>query len=232
MLKSLLLAVAGTAILTAQPGGEEIIRKSIDAQGGAEHIKAVKTLQLTGKAFIGGKIEAPVIYRAKRPLRYRTELQIQGHSMTEGFDGTVKWISDGATPAKAPEEGAKSALDAADPIGSPLFNYKEKGNTVEFVGKEDTDGQACFKFKVKLKSGNTAFVYVDQKSYLTFKTITRAGDLEAVSKLNDYRKVDNILIPFANAIRINGQDVMLMKYDKAEVNVPMDDALFSMPAKK
>ena len=231
--KPILLAVVTAAALSAQqpPNGDEIIRKSMEAQGG-EKLKAVKTIQFTGKAYIGGQVEAPVVYRAKRPLRYRTELQITGHPMTEGFDGAVKWISDGITPSKASEETSKTAADNADPIGSPLFNYRDKGNTVEFAGREKNEGQDCYKFNVKLKSGNTGMVYIDQKSYLTFKIITKAGSLEAESKLNDYRKVDQVLIPFANFIRINGQDVMMFKYDKAELNVPMDDALFTIPAKK
>ena len=67
----MLVALLTTAALAvAQPGGDEIIKKSIDAQGGAEKIKAIKTLRMTGNAVIGGKVEAQMVYRAKRPLRF------------------------------------------------------------------------------------------------------------------------------------------------------------------
>ena len=233
MTRQIILALLATAALAvAQPGGDEIIKKSIDAQGGAEKIKAVKTLRMTGKAVIGGKVEAQMVYRAKRPSRFRTEVTMQGHLMTEGFDRGLSWISDGTSPQKAPDENAKRAADTADPIGSPLFDYKEKGNTVEFVGKQDVDGQACYRFNVKLKSGSTGTVYVDQKSFLTFKTVIRSGDLEAESRLDDYRFVGNIMLPYSNVVRVKGQEVLRIQYDKAEVNVPMEDSLFSMPAAK
>ena len=225
------LTLMAASALAADPNGEEIIKKSMEAQGG-EKLKSVKTVQFTGKAFIGGKIEAPTVLRAKRPLKYRTEIEIQGRPTVEAFDGQVKWVSKEGVPEKFTDEGAKSALDSADPIGSPLFNYREKGNTVEFLGKESNEGQACYKFSAKMKSGNVATVFVDQKSYLTFKIITKAGGLEAESKLNDYRNVSGILLPFSNSVKINGQDVMQFKYEKIELNVPMDDSLFTLRAKK
>ena len=187
---------------------------------------------MTGKAVIGGKVEAQMVYRAKRPARFRTEVTLQGHVMTEGFDQGLSWLSDGSNPRKAPDENGKRAADTADPIGSPLFDYKEKGNTVEFKGKEDVDGQACYRFNVKLKSGSTGTVFVDQKSFLTFKTVIKSGDMEAESRLNDYRFVGNIMLPFSNIVRVKGQEVLRIEYDKAELNEPMEDSLFSMPATK
>lgn len=233
MLRTSILTVVAALTMAAQPSGDDVIKKNIDAQGGAEKLKTIKTLQMTGKAiFAGGQLEAPMVYRSKRPARYRTEIQIQGNHMIEGFDGTVKWLSDGKNPSKTPEESAKTAGDNADVIGSPLFNYREKGNTVELTGKEDSDGTPCYKFKVKLKSGNLATVYVDAKTFLTFKIVTKAGDLEAESKLGDYRRLDNVMIPFSNSIKINNQAIMRTQYDKAEINVPMDDSLFAFPSKK
>ena len=232
MTKTTLALLAIAALAVAQPSGDEIIRKSIDAQGGAENIKAVKTVRMTGKAVIGGKVEGQMVYRAKRPSRFRTEVTVQGHMMTEGFDQGLSWLSDGTNPRKAPDENARSAADTADPIGSPLFDYKEKGNTVEFAGKQDVDGQACYRFNVKLKSGSAGVVYVDQKSFLTVKTVVRSGDLEAESRLDDYRFVGNIMLPYSNIVRVKGQEVLRIQYDKVEVNVPMEDSLFRMPVAK
>ena len=207
-------------------------RAAIKEMGGAEKIKSVKTLQLTGKAFIGGTVEAPILYRAKRPTRYRTDFTVEGHHLSEGFDGAVNWQSDGTNPVKFPDENAKRAADTADPIGSPLFNYKEKGSTYEYLGPETADGEACYKFKVKMKSGNTAVVYIHQKSFLAFKTITTVGELVAESRLNDYRLVDGVSLPFSNTVMVKGKEVIKFQYDKAELNVAMDDSLFTMPAKK
>ena len=77
MIRTSILTLAAALTLAAQPSGDDVIKKNIDAQGGAEKLKTIKTLQMTGKAiFAGGQLEAPMVYRSKRPSQYRTEIQI------------------------------------------------------------------------------------------------------------------------------------------------------------
>jgi hypothetical protein len=227
-------ALAGLTLHAAEPGRDEVIRKNLEAHGGLDKIKAIKTLKCTGKAvFAGGQIEAPLVWRSKRPLRYRTEIQIQGQQMVEAFDGKTKWIIGGGNPNPQPSdpEGSRSAAESSDIVESPLVNFKEKGNTVDLLGKEDVDGSPAYKFKATLESGSVRMVYVDAKSFLTVKTVTKVKELEAESKLSNYKRVDGVMIAFTNSIKINRQPIMQMIYDKVEVNVPLDDSLFTMPVK-
>ena len=42
-----------------------------------------------------------------------------------------------------------------------LWNWKEKGYTVTFDGKEDMEGTSCYKIKVDTKEGDSFTYYID-----------------------------------------------------------------------
>ena len=217
---------------------DEIIKKSIDAQGGLDKIQAIQSMKSTGKMILGGgQMEAPITAYMKRPHQSRMEISVQGQKIVEAFDGTTKWAINPLTgskdPQKAPDEDTKTAADDADGVEGPLVNYKEKGNTVELLGKEDLDGSMAYKLNVTLKSGNSRTIFIDEKSFLPVKMISKVRQMgqefEAEAKPGNYKPVEGVLMPFSLEMKINKQIGMQMQFDKIEVNVPVDDALFVMP---
>jgi outer membrane lipoprotein-sorting protein len=239
------LATLAALSLAAQPppAGElkldDIIKKSVDAQGGLDKMKAIKTLKSTGKMIIGGgQMEAPVTAYMKRPGSNRMEISIQGQKIVEAFDGTTKWMINplmgGKDPQKAPGEDTKMASDDADGVEGPLVNYKEKGNAVELLGKEEVDGNMAYKLKVTLKSGNVRTIFLDEKSFLTVKMVSKVKQMgqefEAEAFPANYKPVEGVMMPFSMEMKVNKQVGMQMQFEKIEANVPLDDSLFSMPA--
>lgn len=238
------LAVLGTVALAAQPAGmklDDVIKKSVDAIGGLERIKAIKSAKFSGKIILGGgQMEAPLVAYKKRPLSNRMEISIQGQQIVEAYDGTTKWsinpMLGSNDPQKANEEDTKVAADDFDLVETPLVNYKEKGHTAELLGKEDVEGSMAYKIKLTLKNGNIQTVYLDEKSFLTVKlwtTIKGMGqEFEAESLPGNYKAVEGVMIAFSNAMRVNKQVGMQMLFDKVEVNVPLEDSIFTMPEVK
>lgn len=216
----------------------DIIRKSIDAQGGLEKMRAIKTMRSTGKIILGGgQMEAPMITYMKRPGNTRIELSVQGQKIIEAFDGTTKWSMNpmlgGKDAQKGSEDETKAALDEVDGVEGPLVNYGEKGHSVELLGKEDVDGSMAYKLKVTLKSGNVRTIYLDDTTFLTVKLVTKvkqAGqEFEAEMLSGNYRPVEGMMMPFSTSMKVNKQIGMQMQIDKVEVNVPLEDSLFTMP---
>ncbi len=78
------LAAIAALVVAAQPGElklDDVIKKAIEAQGGLEKMKAIKTMKVTGKMIIGGgQMEAPIVTYMKRPDNTRTEISIQGQT--------------------------------------------------------------------------------------------------------------------------------------------------------
>jgi outer membrane lipoprotein-sorting protein len=239
------LSALAVLTLTAQPAADlkldDVVNKSIEAQGGLEKLKAIKTLKITGKMVIGGgQIEAPMVTYMKRPHSNRTELSIQGQQVIDAFDGTTKWMVNplmgSKDPQKANEEDTKTAVDDSDGIEGPLVNYKEKGHTVELLGKEDVEGSPAYKIKVVMKSGRTQTIFIDAKTFLTAKMVTRVKQMgqefDTESLPGNYKRVEGVMMAYSLDLKMNQQIAMQMQFDKIEANVPVDDALFAFPEPK
>ena len=236
------LALALTACAcfaqTAELKLDDIIKKSVDAQGGFEKIRAIKSMKMTGKIVLGGgQMEAPIVSYMKRPHSNRSEILLQGQKIIEGYDGSTKWsinpLMGGNIPQKANEQDTKAAADESDILEGPLVNYKEKGNTAELLGKEDVENSPAYKIKATLKSGNVQTIFIDSKSFLVVKTIAKikrqGQEFEAETLPGNYKPVDGVLLPFTSEMRVNKQTGMQMQFDRIETNVPIDDSLFAMP---
>lgn len=229
-------AAAQTAELTA----DQIVQKQTEALGGLEKLKSIQSVKATGKAsLMGGQLEAPVVMQAKRPTSVRMEMDIQGKSFVQAFDGTTSWtinpFGGSSDPQKSNDEDTKAARDDAEFVDGALVDYKSKGNAVELVGKEDVDGVPAYKLKVTKKSGSIEYDYIDAKTFLPIKsTGTRkqmGQEFEFESRPGNFKTVNGVLMPFTLEQKVSGKPMMQLTLDKIEANVPMDDSLFRFPEK-
>ena len=112
-LKSIALLALGGWSLVAQPGGpklDDVIQKSLAAQGGLDKIN---TLKITGKIIMGGgQLEIPLVSYCKRPNKTRNELSLQGQKIVEAFDGTVRWTLNTLQGSRDPQRLNEEADEA------------------------------------------------------------------------------------------------------------------------
>ena len=233
-------AAAQNASRDAGPSLDEVIQKSIEARGGADKIKAIQNVKLTGKMLLmGGQVEAPCVIIVKRPAFMRTSLDIQGQALVRAFDGATGWTINpfmGSGEAqKLSDDETRDMQDGID-LDGPLVDYKAKGHTVELAGKEDVQGALAYKLKINKKSGKIDYAYLDTKTFLPVKTVTKAtvqgSQAEIESYPSNYKPVNGVMSPFSVEQKIGGQTMMQMTIDKMEPNVEIDDTIFKMPAKK
>ena len=216
---------------------DEVIKKSIDAQGGAERLKAVKSLKVTGK-IIQQAIEIPITIQQKRPAMVRVDVTFQGKTQTAAYDGDTGWKTDpfqgSADPEKVAGDELKELQEQSDMDG-PLVDYKSKGHTVELMGKEDMEGTPVYKLKLTLKNGDVRNIFIDAENWLglkvNLKRKTPGGEIEADQFVGNYKKVNGIMTAFSIETKIGGQTVNQIVFDKVEMDIPIDDSIFKMPAK-
>jgi outer membrane lipoprotein-sorting protein len=241
MLRKLYLSVALVLFLTpallAQTV-DEIIAKSIEARGGLDKIKAVKSIKMTGKMAIGPGIEAPISMVLKRPDQMRMELTVQGLTMVRAYDGKSGWGIMPFTGKKDPEavtaDELKELEDQAD-IDGPLVDYKSKGHSVELLGKEKVEGTDAYKLKVIHKNGDIDIVYLDADAFLEIKEEgkrnVRGTEQETETSFADYREIEGMMFSFAIEGGQKGNPQrQKITIEKLELNVPVEDASFKMPA--
>jgi len=235
-----LALAAVVAIPASAQTADEIIAKNQAAQGGLAKLKAVQSVRMTGKMTVGPGIEAPIVLEMKRPKSLRLDLSIQGMTITQAFDGTTGWMinpmSGRTDPELLPAEMIKLVEEQADMDG-PLMDYKAKGSTVEFLGKDKAEGTDCYKLKLTLKNGDIRTFYIDADSSLLVKleskTKIRDTDQLGDTIVGDYKDVGGLMMAHSMDSGQAGQPArQKMTIDKIEVNVPIEDARFKMPVKK
>jgi outer membrane lipoprotein-sorting protein len=158
MLKRVALCAA-VATVFALPAAaqaiDEIIAKSIAARGGEAKLRAVKSLRFTGQIEVAPGMTAPMTMVLKRPGMVRMEFIVQGMTGIQAYDGKAGWSvmpfqgKKDAEPMAA--DDVKNMEDQADFDGA-LMDYKVKGNTVEYLGKDKVEGSEAYELKVTKKN--------------------------------------------------------------------------------
>ena len=242
MRQAIIALIVGLAITipAAAQTVDEIIAKNTAAKGGADKLKAVKTVRMTGKMTIAPGVEAPIVMELQREGGMRIDITVQGMVVSQGYDGTKAWMVNPLQGSKAPQEmsadDTKSVEEQAD-IDGPLIDYKAKGHTVELLGKEKVEGSDAYKVKVTMKNGTIRTFYIDAEHFLEIKEeskrMQRGTEVEGDTIYGDYKEVGGMM--FAHSID-GGQKGAPARQkvvvDKIEINVPIDASRFKMPEAK
>ncbi len=118
----------------------------------------------------------------------------------------------------------------------PMVDYKEKGNSVEYLGHDVVDGDDALRLKVTLKSGNIIYYYLDPDTFLEIRKETqefiRGSVKENVTDLGSYKPVAGVMYPFsiASGPKTDPTSWQTVTVEKIEVNVPMERSEFAVPA--
>ncbi|HSF39490.1 MAG TPA: outer membrane lipoprotein-sorting protein [Thermoanaerobaculia bacterium] len=235
----LVAGLAGAAAFAQT--ADELVEKSIQASGGREKIEAVKSARMTGKMSMGQGMEAPMVIETVEPNKFRMEMTFQGMTMIQAYDGKSGWqvqpFMGKTEPELMNEQEQKAMEDQIDDMD--LFTkYKEKGHTVELVGKEELEGSPVYKLKLTKKNGDVANLYLDAETYLlvkqTGKTKMQGQEIESETSLSDYKEVAGVLYPHSIQTKIPSMPggVMAMTFEKIEPNPDIPASRFDMPPKK
>src|SRR5712692_3751435 len=204
---------------------DEVIAKNIQAHGGLEKLKSVRSRRTIAK-FSEGSFRAEFRQENKRPGKVREEFIIQGMAQIQAYDGKTGWQISPFNGRKDPElmsqDDMKSLVVDADMDG-PLVDYKEKGHKAELVGHDSMEGTDCFKIKLSMKNGDVRYYYLDADSFLELKleiqTTIRGALQESEMYYGDYEQVQK-----GSASRTQ------ISVEKVEQNMLLEDAHFSLPA--
>ncbi len=229
-----LLAIATLSFTYVQAQTvDEIVAKHVEAMGGAEKLKTVNSISTERVIAVQG-MEIPsksVIIVGKS---MRSESSVMGTSMVQVVQGEKGWkimptvMGGTGEPEDMPAEEIKPLLGQLDPFGA-LYNYQEKGNKVELVGKEKVEKKDMFHFKITA-NGVVMDEYLDASTYLVYKVTTNVGGQEGELVFSDYEAIDGIKM--ANTIDITSpMGAFTMVTNKTVINGPVDEKIFAKPAK-
>ena len=271
-------AVSPVAAADAPPpqsnlSAAEIVDKNVAARGGLQAWRAVETLSLEGKLGAGGnqrtalsvpvpnpkqiilphrptqEAELPFLMELKRPRKMRLQLQFNGQTAVQVYDGTNGWKLRPFLNRRDVEpytnEELKIASNQAD-LDGPLVDYAAKGTRVELDGVEKVEDRDTYKLKLTLKNGRELLVWIDAQTFLEAKMEGEPRRLDGTYHpvelyFRDYRPVGGVQIPHVlethvlpvakTATGLSDPRVPVEKItiEKAVVNPKLDESLFAKP---
>jgi hypothetical protein len=232
-----LVAVCCFGVLSQSQTADELIAKNIQARGGMEKIKAIKTLRVKGKFEGGGGFTASVGQENARPDLVRETFTLQGMSAVQAYDGAHGWQIQPFGGKKDPEllgeDDLRDLLLDAD-FDGPLVDYKEKGSTVEYLGHDVVDGDDALRLKITLKNGDIIYDYLDPDTFIEIRReiqqFIRGSVRDRVQGFGSYKPVDGVMYPFSlSQGPKNNPEAQTTTVQKMEANVKIDPADFNLP---
>jgi hypothetical protein len=233
-----LLAVFCLSLHASSQTAEELVNKNIEAKGGMDKIKAIKTWRMTGQLIVSG-ITATAGQENMRPNFVRETTSLQGMTAVQAYDGSTGWQIQPFGGRKDPElmgeDDMRDLLIDSD-FDGPLVDYKAKGNTVEYLGHDIVDGDDALRLKVTLKNGDIIYYYLDPDTFLEIRKETqefiRGSVRENAFDLGSYKPIGGVMYPFsfASGPKNDPTSWQTVTVEKIEVNVPLDPADFALPA--
>jgi len=237
-----LLAYASLPTIATAQSVDDIVARHVAARGGKEKLAAVQTVKMTRTVASGIGTTLKVIVYKKRPNLFRLEqgpAQSNAPLVPRGISGDLAWdtVQGKVVPRQA--QLAAESRDVDGDFDGILVDWKEKGHSVVFAGKESLPGGDALKLTVTLKSGLARTIYLDAQTYLDRRqtgvlNLPGGRQFDVTIDFDNWRDVEGVKFPFDITEERTGKEpvVTLVTYtEKIELNVPMDDALFAPPAK-
>jgi len=237
-----LVAISCLSAFASSQTAEELVNRNIEAKGGIDKIKSAKTRLTTSKVKGAGNRRRSTV-AAFRQMNMRQDLvrqnlSMQGMTAVQAYDGSAGWQTQPFRGSKDPElmgeDTLRDLLLAAD-FDGPLVDYAKKGNTIEYLGHAEVDGDDALRLKVTLKNGDIIYYYIDPDTNLEIRKeiqqFVRGSVRERVVDVGSYKPVDGVMYPFSiSEGSKNNPGAQVMTVEKIEVNVPMQESDFAVPA--
>ena len=228
------------ALLLASTAGaqtvDDVVRRYVEARGGAARLRAVLSLRMTGTMELPG-VQAPFVLELQRPNRMRTEFVVNGQTGVRAFDGENAWEQrplPGEPPRPMAPEEAAEARAQADVDMSPLVDSAAKGFTIVLEGRDRLPGGETWKLVVRGREGPPRALYLDTRSHLVVQSVdTRQVDgqaVEVVTEIADYRPLGGLVFPHRLEVGPRGKpERQRLVIERVEVNPKLDASRFTMP---
>ena len=262
---------------TSQPNmsAAAIVERNVAARGGLQAWRSVQTISMQGKLGAGGnqrsaipvpspdrkvirqalpsrpaeEVQLPFLMEMKRNRKMRLELQFNGQTAIQVFDGNDGWKLRPFLNRRVVEpftaEEIKAASNQTD-LDGPLVDYVSKGSQIDLEGMEKVENRNTYKLKIKMKTGRTMHVWIDAQSFLEAKIDGQPRRLDGTEHpvevyYRDYRQVNGLQIPFvletkvlpvsqtALGLRDTPAPPERIVIDKVTINPKLEDSRFAKP---
>jgi len=188
-------------------------------------------------AAVQKQVQLPFVMDLERPRKSRIEIQYQGQTAVQVYDGSHGWKLRPFLGRHEVESFGADELRLAkqqSDLDGPLLDWKAQGSRLALVGTQKVDGHDAYDLAVTLRDGQVRHVWVDTESYLDVQ-IDGSRKLDGKFKKvwtaqRDFRAVDGLMIPHKLETTVDGvHGVETISIENVSINPMLDDTLFRKP---
>jgi hypothetical protein len=207
------------------------IQRGEQVPGAAGHAKRAARLNPDAEQEVAFRLEM------QRPNKMRLELEYQGATAIQAFDGTngytVQPSPAGAVAHPFSEAQTRATAEQQD-LEGPLLDAPAKGTVVSLDGVDTVNGRPAYKLALALKSGTVRHVWVDAATFFDVKIdgTRQIGDRTwpVETFFADFRKVGDLRVPYEIQTAVGGVHTMeRIVLAKVVLNAPLEASRFALP---
>lgn len=217
----------------------DIAQIHLEAIGGRARLAALVGLRMAGVVVVSAndqRLRFSMV--AGRPNRVRLETQQKGRTLVTATDGVEPpWEFDtGSWPPRYREMEAAAARGfmADAEFDDPLVAGPARGFTLEYAGETEVDGHKLLRVLVTKNLAESFTLLVDAETYFITlrveqRTTTAGRKRQIVTRYDDFRPVEGVLLPYRITILTDGRVEQQMVVEKMESNPGFTPETFSRP---
>lgn len=237
-MKFILSIVLGFACLSLQAQtAESVIQEYSKAMGGLDAVNKIESAKISGTLSSQGR-NFPITIYIVNGKSMRTDVDVNGQLVSNAYDKGKGWKINPfeniptAVEITAPDDLALLKVQAS--LANNLMDYKKRGHVVELMGQEDIDGIKTNKISLVSKDdGKTTIYYISTTDHMLIRTDSKqkiqGSEYDAQTYYSDFRDFKGIKFSTHFIRKIEGNVFQEVKYDKVELNVPVEEKLFKIP---
>jgi len=240
-------------VLTAQ----QVIEKALVAMGGEQHLAAIHTATAEGKVELLGGFPGTYQLWAKAPNKLKTVWDIRYIQQERAFDGVRGWEKNASVRELVGRdlshlrhaavfdplltfvnEGAPATLKPMETIPAnqlPFHASYRVDSTAPMTAQppeEQQKGRKAYVVELTPAGEEGTTFYFDAETFLplreSYQEPYEEGLLPVDINYGDYRKVDDVMLPFAITDAVPDLPLMI-HVDEYHLNLPIPDAVFQNP---
>lgn len=186
------------------------------------------------------QVQVPFLLELKRPGMSRVEIEFNGKTAVQVYDGKEGWLKrpflnrDDWEPFSA-EQAKSQASTSRWELDGPLLDYSAKGTNVEVESTEPVDGHDAYKLRLTMKDGTVKHIWIDAHSFLDVKIEGTPRQMDGKMRTvwvyqRDFRPVQGLMMPFVLETAVDGyRDTHKMVIEKIGLNSDLADSRFVRP---
>lgn len=212
-----------------------------DSIGGIGHMETLQSIKATGKLVKGDGSTFNIIVFKKKPNSVRLKITPEGSTdnMIIAYNGKLAWqvpLGESIKNARYLSNNDSEILIRDSMIFPYIFNYRDKGVKLTYLGMVRLSSLTCYKIKAILKDNSEIFYYLDGEKFnlriTAYKNIVDGVEQITENVFSNIKKSGNFSVSYKTVTKINGEVFSTLKIDDYKYDIGVFDSFFNFPGKR